>query len=72
MEKMLLKHHQKMKQKKIFPVLPLWNYVARPPLKSKGAQRQMPTVYEQLNPWPEDQKHLRLYVLEAAKVLQDS
>ena len=72
MEKMLLKHHQKMKRKKTFLVIPQWNYVARPPLKSKGAQRQVPTVSKRLNPWAEDQKHLKPYVLEATEVLQDS
>ena len=59
-------------QKKTFLAIPLWDLVAQPPLKLRGVQRQMVTVSEQLNPWLEDQKHLRPYVLEAIKVLQDS
>ena len=54
------------------PVIPLWNWVVRPPLKSKVVQKHYLRVFEQMDPWAKDQKHLRPYFLEAIEVLQDS
>ena len=52
--KTLLKHHQ-MIMWKDYPLIPLRNWVYRPPLKSKVVQKHLLRVFEQMDPWPEDQ-----------------
>ena len=57
---------------KDYPLIPLWNWVGQPPLKSKVVQKHYRRMFEQMDPWVEDQKHLKPYFLEAIEVLWDS